>query len=816
MAVPLLGESNSHVMELESIISALAHLPLTTEKNLDKLKEAKREKEVIKRRLAVLFQEKKEIKEALDLSLRELNGVKSQPQSFDALDELMSSQAYRPSFWQVATEEINYRRFFDVNELAATRVEEPEVFYAVHELIFWLIQQGWITGIRVDHVDGLYDPQQYLSDLQEGCRQALSVIPAKKIDEPPNGAEAYSPGEGSPGRGDAPLGKKELAGTIPAKKIDEPPNGAKDSLQGTRPFYIIVEKILGQTEEIRPEWAIYGTTGYDFLNLLNGIYVDRSQKQAFQELYGSFTGESQRTSDLVYHCKKVILFSSMSSEIHALSILLDAISEQHRWSQDFTLGSLRFALREIIACFSVYRSYVRGGKEAIDGESRKQILAAVREAKRRCRFMGDSIFDFIQSVLLLEDTEGKTAAQMKERRAFVMRLQQLTGVIMAKGVEDTAFFCSYPLASLNEVGADLGAFGVSLDRFHTENQKRLEKWPDALLATSTHDTKRSEDVRARLNVLSEIPEEWKNAIKRWHGINLSKKKINEDEEIPSRNEEYLLYQELVGSWLTLDDNYVERIQRQMKKVLREAKIHTNWLNPNLDYEGWVDEFIKKILNNNEENAFLADFLKFIEPISKAGMWNSLSQTLLKMTSPGIPDFFQGSELWYFHLVDPDNRDAVDYSIRQKLLKEIQERSLNDRLSLIHELKNNLEDGRIKLFLINEVLNFRKNNQRLFARGAYIPLRAEGHRKEHIISFSRRLREGNVIIAAPRFLSGFLTGGQDWNDSVIELPPEFYPGRYRDLLTNEEIAVVMKRDKAVLQISEVFRYLPFSLLVRCEK
>lgn len=777
-----LGERSSISMELESIISALSHLPSLTEKNPQKLKEAQREKEVIKRRLKALYNASEEIREGLNLSLIELNGTKSDPKSFDRLDELMSHQAYRLCFWRVAAEEINYRRFFDVNDLAAIRVEEPEVFCAVHELLYLFIQQGWITGVRVDHVDGLYEPEQYLKDLQDGCRHAL-----------------------------------QASSNAALKQASEDSMYLHD--RNALPFYVIVEKILSQKEELL-QWPIQGTTGYEFLNLLNEIFLDANNKQPIYDLYEEFMGISYRMKDLVYTCKKVIMLSNMSSEIYALTFLLDKISEQNRWTQDFTLGNLRHALREVIACFSVYRSYVREGDSEVVGESRKHILLAIAEAKRRNRSTNSSVFDFIQSVLLLEDPSGLQSTQIKERRTFVMRFQQLTGTIMAKGVEDTAYYRMFPLLSKNEVGNDWSQFGITLDIFHKENQKRLARWPDTLLATSTHDTKRSEDARARLNTISEIPQEWKTAIFRWKELNASRKRVVDEVGLPSFNEEYFLYQELVGSWPLEEMDEVQlaaysvRIQEHMLKALREAKVHTSWVNPNEEYENAVNEFIKSILKlDNKE--FLNEFAQFLKPIKRAGIWNSLSQLLIKMTVPGIPDFYQGSEIFSFNLVDPDNRRLIDYQLRACLLKKLHMEEGSNSIQQIQTMKETLNNGALKLYLMVKVLKFRGSHQDLFARGRYIPLKAGGEKEEHLIAYARCNAETCLVVITSRFFLKLkeIESPVDhvWKGSFIELPQEFAEGNYQDLLTGRQVEVKNVVNKHIIEVKDAFAHLPFAVL-----
>ncbi|MBV9923665.1 MAG: malto-oligosyltrehalose synthase, partial [Acidobacteria bacterium] len=453
-----LAESDPNALELESIITALEHLPPRTETDPARLRERRREKDVVRRRLSTLVKESNEIRAAVHDALARLNGEQGRPESFDALEELVSRQAYRLSFWRVAADEINYRRFFDVNELAAVRVEERPVFTAVHEVILRLVRQGLVTGLRIDHVDGLLDPYKYLKDLQREAE-----------------------------------GRRNEA----------------------RPFYVVVEKILGHDELLRREWPVQGTTGYEFVNLLNGLFVDAANGQALRELYADFTGARVRFTDLLYECKRLILKAAMSSELFVLSRRLTRIAERSRYTRDFTQNSLHHALTEVIACFPVYRTYIRRTQATVSPDDRLNVNAAVREAKRRNPAEDTSVFDFIASLLLLKDPKGTGPEERAERRDFALRFQQVTSPVTAKGLEDTAFYRFYPLASLNEVGGEPALIGVSAERFHERNRDRQETWPHTLSATSTHDTKRGEDTRARINVLSEIPEEWNRALHRW-------------------------------------------------------------------------------------------------------------------------------------------------------------------------------------------------------------------------------------------------------------------------------------------------------------
>ncbi|MGH9611817.1 MAG: malto-oligosyltrehalose synthase [Bryobacteraceae bacterium] len=752
-----LGESHEHELEMESIITALHHLPRREDTEEEKIRERMREKEVIKRRLAVIHGASVEVRDALAQALATVNGQRGDPHSFDRLEALLDDEPYRLSFWRVAADEINYRRFFDINDLAAIRVEDLDVFAATHRLIFELVREKRITGLRIDHPDGLYDPEQYFEDVQNACRRE--------------------------GQADA------------------------------RPIYMVIEKIFMSGERMRQNWTIHGSTGYGYLNLLNGVFVDRTRERAFEQLYSRFTGWSGDYEDLVHESKRLILQVSMSSELNMLSRKLDCISEQHRWSRDFTLENLRDALREVITSFPVYRSYIRYNQTEVHGEDRRYIEAAISDAKRRNRAMSEAAFEFIQHVLLLENPEGLTDEQNAERKMFVMRFQQLTSPVMAKGVEDTAFYRYYPLASLNEVGGHPRHFGSSVTYFHRKNLVRQSSWPYTLNATSTHDTKRGEDVRARINVLSEMPAEWYRTLGRWTRMNREHKTIIDGQEAPDANEEYLLYQTLLGSWPlgALDaakhGPYVERIQRYTEKALREAKVHTSWVSPNQAYEGAVRKFVDAILGLGEHNRFLRDFREFQAPISSAGMWNSLSQTLLKITSPGVPDFYQGTELWAFQLVDPDNRGEVDYKLRRKLLEKID--AASDLSCLADQLIRNPEDGALKLLVMSRALRFRRANHDLYRDGEYAGLMSVGAESNRVIAFARTLGNRTAITIAGRF---FLNrDARKWGDTGIVIPRRLQQQRYRDAITGRVIEARRQGVRLFLPVEDAFAVLPVALL-----
>ncbi|MFN7945055.1 MAG: malto-oligosyltrehalose synthase [Blastocatellia bacterium] len=768
---PQLDESNPHRLELESIITALSHLPPRTETDPEKIKERRREKEIIKRRLAALTAASRVVQRAVAEVISDFNGRKSEPRSFDRLEELLAEQAYRLCFWRVAADEINYRRFFDVNELAAIRVEESKVFAAVHELIFRLMKDGHVTGLRIDHIDGLYDPARYLRDLQRGAARALKQAGLKTT--------------------------------------------------GDRACYVVVEKILGPDEQLPEDWAADGTTGYDFLNLLNGVFVRTESESPFRRLYQRLTGQSQKFADVAYEGKKHVLHAAMSGELHVLARRLDRISEQHRYSRDFTLNSLQSALAEVIACFPVYRSYVRPGQREVSDDDRRHISRAIRQATRRNPAVSPSIYDFIASLLLLRDPDGLDESQLQERREFVMRFQQLTGPVTAKGVEDTAFYRYYPLASLCEVGGEPSRFGVTIEQFHRENQKRQQRWSHTMLATSTHDTKRSEDVRARLNALSEIPARWYRAVRRWEKLNQPHKKLIDDASVPDSNEEYLIYQTLLGAWplkIGSDDErqtFVQRIQDYLTKAIREARIHSSWISANEEYEQAVRDFAAQILQ--PQNPFLSDFLEFQAPVARAGMFNSLAQTLLKITAPGVPDFYQGTEIWDFSLVDPDNRRPVDYELRRRLLNQLSDDETGLSPDQTGQLLQQPEDGSIKLFITSRALRFRRAHRELFERGDYAPVQVNGQRARHAVAFARQHGAQSVIVAVARFFLELNAGaslpvGEVWNETSLMLN-EKLSGCYRDALTGAGLCARTNGGASVLPLSEVFAQLPVALLER---
>ncbi|HEX8354802.1 MAG TPA: malto-oligosyltrehalose synthase, partial [Pyrinomonadaceae bacterium] len=541
-----------------------------------------------------------------------------------------------------------------------------------------------------------------------------------------------------------------------------------------------------------------------------------------RELYAEFTGARVKFSDLVYECKRLILKAAMSSELYVLSRRLMRLAEWRRETRDFTLNSLHHALTEVIACFPVYRSYIRRTQDSVSPDDRLNINAAVRAAKRRNPTQDASVFDFIASLLLLRDPKGTPAPERAERRDFVLRFQQLTSPVTAKGLEDTAFYRFYPLASLNEVGGEPSLIGVPVERFHERNRDRQESWPQALSATSTHDTKRGEDTRARINVLSEIPEEWNRALHRWREMGRALKATVDGAHAPDSNEEYLLYQTLVGTWPTAppDDEgraeYTRRLREYMQKALKEAKLHTSWINPDEEYERAVSEFVGALLDPARSSDFLRDFGEFQRLTARVGVLNSLAQTLLKACAPGVPDFYQGTELWDFTLVDPDNRRPVDYETRRALLASLRDVGEGDVSEFAGGLLERHEDGRVKMYVTARALGLRRERAGLFARGAYLPLGARGRRSGNVVAFARALDGDAVVAVAGRFFTrlgvgreGALSLGREaWGDTALQLEG-VEGGRYRDVLTGREFDA----GGGALEVAQLLSPLPVALLAR---
>jgi len=744
--------------ELQSILTALEYLPKRTETDPKRIAERIREKEIIKRRLERRCAEAPQVQQAIEKALAQINGEPGDARSFDALDELLNAQSYRLAYWRVAAEEINYRRFFDVNDLAAIRVELPKVFDAVHRLVLDLVRTRAVTGLRIDHPDGLYLPREYFEKLQQRCAKALAI----------------------------PL----------------PQDG--------RAIYMVAEKILTGAETLRKDWLVHGTTGYDFGNQVAQLLVDSSAETAITKTFHRFIGHSMPFGHLLYAKKLQVMKLALANDVDVLGNMVDRLSEQNRWYRDFTLEALARAVRETIACFPVYRTYLAPSRPVSD-EDRQVVERAIAAAKRRNPAIEESIFNFLRDVLLFRFPENLGAEARAAHTHFVLKFQQTTGPIMAKGLEDTVFYIYNRLAALNEVGGEPQQFGLSVDAFHERNLDRQRNWPATLLATSTHDTKRSEDARARMIAISEIPELWRQSSRRWRTINRRWKRTINEAEAPDPNEEYLLYQTLLGTWPiqgsgepqgTVTADYIGRIQVYMGKALHEAKLNTSWIQPNEEWDAAMRDFVAKILDPSPRNKFLPIFLPVAQEIARLGAINSLTQTLLKLTSPGVPDIYQGTEIWDYSLVDPDNRRAVDYNRRRDMLEGLAIASPAD-------LMQTWPDGRIKLFLTQRVLRFRRDHADLFQRGDYLPLRASGTFADCCVTFARRVAEKWIVVIAPRLPSrvGFPPVGEPWKDTTIEFPETLSLPQAHDLFTCQPLPV---RDRE-LKVADALSILPFGVI-----
>ncbi|MBS0150820.1 MAG: malto-oligosyltrehalose synthase [Nitrospira sp.] len=768
------GAGHPDVLELQSIITALKHLPSRQERTPDLVAERYREKEIIRRRLAALVESCPSVRSFLEENVRLINGTKDDPRSFDLLDEILNRQAYRLAYWQVAAEEINYRRFFDINELAAIRMEDASVFEETHRLLLRLVKEGAVTGLRIDHVDGLYDPADYLQKLQGWARRELP----------------------------------EVADTE------------------TRPLYLIVEKILGVNERIPESWPVHGNTGYDFLTLINGLFVNRAHERSIDTAYARFVGKEDAFEELAYQCKRLIMNASMASELNVLGHQLNRLSERDRRSRDYTLNSLTHTIREIIACFPVYRSYITPTAEEVQGRDQAFIWQAVARAKRRNPALSGLVFDFVRDLLLQQGNSREP--HDAERLRFVMKFQQTTSPVTAKGIEDTAFYRFNRLVSLNEVGADPQQFGMPPTLVHQQLRERQGRWPATLSATATHDTKRGEDVRARISVLSEVPKLWGQRVAQWSRMNGKWKVSGEQGQMPTADDEYLFYQTLIGAWplITRDEQEYEgfctRIQAYMTKAIREAKAHTSWVNPDHDYEAAVHRFVASVLNRSEAKDFLADFLPFMQRIAHYGIYNSLAQLVIKITAPGVPDFYQGTEFWDLNLVDPDNRRPVDFGERQTILAVLQQSrdSVQSRQTLLNDLLRHRTDGRIKLWLMTEGLRYRRAHAELFQQGEYVPLQVFGSKREHLFAYARIYGDHAAVVVVPRLLTGVIAdptelpvGERAWADTRVMMPSWKDGSPYQNVWSGSRLATVQDNGHQTIPAATILKECPVALMER---
>ncbi len=679
------------------------NLPVSTETDRESLAARHRDKEVIRALLGRFCNESAGAASAIDAELEKLNA------DVDALDAFLERQNFRLSFWKTAGEELMYRRFFDVNTLVGLRMESETVFKDTHSLILDWLQRGILDGIRIDHPDGLRDPDQYFHRLRSAT-----------------------------------------------------PEG-----------WILGEKILEPGEPLRKNWPIDGTTGYDFLNQAGGLFISPEGLEKITGFYQEFTGENTSYEDMCHEKKLLVMRDILGSDVNRLVTLFSEICENQRNHRDYTRTEIHRAIREVTACFPVYRTFLVSGMKEINPIDQHYIDEAITKAKKHREDVDPDLFDFIRDVLLL-----KYPGELENE--FVMRFQQFTGPAMAKGVEDTTFYCYNRLISANEVGGDPGKPTISVSEFHQHCEEVQQDWPLTMLATSTHDTKRSEDLRARISLLSEMPEEWAEAVQRWSALN----KQFKSGDYPDPNTEYLLYQTMMGAWPIS----AERLQQYMEKATRESKRITSWISPDEAFDKALQNFIEQV---SKHEPFLQDLEKFVHPLIVPGRVSSLAQVLLKMTAPGIPDLYQGSEIWDLSLVDPDNRRPVDYDLRRRLLAELP--SLN-----AESIWQRQEEGLPKLWLIHQCLLTRREHGRYFGKeGNYARLNAKGRAADHVAAFTR----GNgAVVVVPRLI---LNLQAQWADTSIDLPE----GRWKNQFTNEVFEGGEKR------IADLFAKFPVSLLVR---
>jgi len=797
------GHGGDRLRELQGLLVGFSELPSHESAELDRATKRQREIPFLKQRFRELVERSPEVRAVVERAVERLRGTTGDPRSFDAMHKLLEAQAYRLAHWRVSAEEINYRRFFDINDLVGLRMEDPAVFAATHGLIRRLLADGSIQGLRIDHPDGLFNPPQFLTRLQM----------------------LYAASQCHGGEPQGPVAENGIELDV------QTVFGQHDWMQSRAPLYVLVEKILEPGEDLPKEWPVDGTVGYDFANLVNGIFIDTRNRKAFTTFYHRFIGAHIDVDTLVYESKKLIMDSALSSEVSVLGHMLDEISSTDRGARDYTRKALRDVIIEAIACFPVYRTYI-DERGSISDRDRGYIQQAIARAKRRNGSTPAPVFDFLQDILLLRGSSdgGTPIYGYRKQLYFTLKFQQLTGPVMAKGMEDTACYVYNRFISVNEVGGSPREFGIEPEEFHRSNAKRLENWPNAMLSTSTHDTKRSEDVRMRLDVLSEMPRPWAAQAMRWRRINRPKRRtLGDGRVIPDANEEYLLYQTLVGTWpvkmadgvlsAKLDKReralYTKRIQEYVTKAVHEAKVNLSWVNQDSEYVDTLMKFIERILTPGttaKPNTFLRLIESFVERTGPFGAVNSLSQTLIKMTAPGVPDIYQGQELFDFSLVDPDNRRPIDFRLRRVLLDDLQKRVADPELPT--ELMREWPDGRVKLWLTTRVLEYRQANLGLFQKGRYAPIHGAIANERHVLGFAR-ISEGRIAITAVPRLALTLTAGEMrvpigevWSNTEIVLPHEATNRQLRNVLTGESLRVSREH---TLRADDVFRRFPVALL-----
>ncbi len=708
----------------------------------------------LKAEMAALVRDQPDVRAAIEQAVARFNGVAGDFETWGNLHALIQEQCWRIAHFRVAADDINYRRFFNINDLAGLRVELPQVFDHIHRLVFRLLGDGTVSGLRIDHIDGLLDPKGYLNRLRE---------------------KAPSPD-----------------------------------------FYLVVEKILARHESLREDWPVQGTTGYDFTNQVLGLLVDPSGAEGFTAAYAAFIGEHPAFQVIVRQSKLRIMENEMAGELNVLARDASRVARQNPKTADFTRNLLSRALKEVIASFPVYRTYIDTTGAPTDAD-RRDLDWAVAQARRNEPSLDASVFDFVHG-LLSGDLVAEPRSGFSRQAVFrsAMKAQQYSGPVMAKGLEDTAFYRYNRFVGLNEVGGHPEEFGISIAAFHHGNRHRAEHWPHDMLGTSTHDTKRGEDTRARLAALSELPEDWSRQVQAWSRLLRARRGDVEGTAPPDRNDEYLFYQLLVGTWpvALLEDAsdaaertaYVARLKATMVKSMREAKVHTTWAEPDAAYEDAMLSFVDDALDPTRSSAFLDSFLPLAQHVARLGAHNSLIQAVIKLTSPGVPDIYQGSELWDLSMVDPDNRRPVDYATRERLLKEVSEALAADRPAAMKQYAESWQDGRVKLAAMATILAHRRDNAALFDAGTYEAVDADGPEAEQVCAFVRSHESGTALTAIARFparreANGFAA------KTVLTLPEALRSTGLRDLLTGKTYAPAK-----ALKAAEVFAILPAAVLV----
>jgi (1->4)-alpha-D-glucan 1-alpha-D-glucosylmutase len=743
----LLDENSAPYHEYQGIVAALSAISDRDTTPIESASDKRVRFESIRERLRQLAAGSEEVTHFIQENIADFNGQEGDPSSFANLQRLLGEQYYVLAFWQNVNETINYRRFFTITDLVGMRVEDSLVFDATHSLILRLISRGAVSGLRIDHIDGLRDPLAYLKRLQERV-------------------------------------------------------AAEDGAKPGEEAYVLVEKILARKENLPNNWPVAGTTGYDYLNFANRILVQPEGAKGIERIYSHFIGRNLKFSEVLYQKKKLVMDTILGVEMRSLGRQLGELAAQARYARDLPRHELTEALIETTACFAVYRTYIRNLD--LPPEATKVLGEALAQARLRKPALNPQCFDFLRDVLLLLNPPHVLPDHREARLSFVLRWQQFTGPIVAKGLEDTALYVYYPLASLNEVGGDPAPDAICQREFFEFIAERQKRWPHSMNASSTHDTKRAEDVRARISVLSEIPQKWEKRLHQWAAMNEQYKIAGNGGAVPDRNEEYFLYQTLLGMWPLEQSELggvLERLQSYAVKAIREKGLKN---------------FIAAILDERKNNAFLEDFHSFQRDIEFYGMLNSLSQTLLKITAPGVPDFYQGSELWDLRLVDPDNRGTVDFARRIKLLTSLQQSASRQADGFAGELMKNWTDGRIKLYLISKALRCRQEFSKLFTDGDFVPAEMSGERSENVTAFFRVSENLQALILAPKWLA---SSGVEQNPSAQEkfwgntsiVLPDNVAASWRNVLTGESITAQGNLDEG-LSVGDALKNFPMGLLL----